>query len=124
MIMRVPERYLSPLLKQLKKDYLAKKQYLRYMRINAKFIKACNCENKYHHAYCLTALVVQNQQIFCKKCGAYYKLYVKSEKLCSAQLFTVIWRYICLFLLLVAFAQSTLLLDSFLKQNTRKASNI
>ena len=58
MIMRVPERYLSPLLKQLKKDYLAKKQYLRYMRINAKFIKACNCDYKHTHAYCLTALVV------------------------------------------------------------------
>ena len=44
---------------------------------------------------------------------------MKSEKLCSSQLFTVIGRYICLFILLIAFAQCTLLLDSFLKQNHR-----
>ena len=44
---------------------------------------------------------------------------MKSEKLCSSQLFTVIGRYICLFILLIAFAQATLLLDSFLKQNHR-----
>lgn len=66
--------------------------------------------------------MVRTQKIYCKDCGAYYHLYVKSEKLCSSQLFTVIGRYVCLFLLLIAFAQCTLLLDSFLKQNHRDAS--
>lgn len=115
MIKRLPERFLSPLLKSLKKDFNNKRQYLKFLRINAKYIKACNCENKQHHAYCVTAQVVRTQKIYCKDCGAYYHLYVKSEKLCSSQLFTVIGRYICLFILLIAFAQCTLLLDSFLK---------
>lgn len=119
MIKRLPERFLSPLLKNLKKDFNNKRQYLKFLRINAKYIKACNCEDKQHHAYCVTAQVVRTQKIYCKDCGAYYHLYVKSEKLCSSQLFTVIGRYICLFILLIAFAQATLLLDSFLKQNHR-----
>lgn len=115
MIKRLPERFLSPLLKSLKKDFNNKRQYLKYLRINAKYIKACNCEHKSFHAYCVTAQVVRTQKIYCRDCGAYYHLYVKSEKLCSSQLFTVIGRYICLFILLIAFAQATLLLDSYLK---------
>ena len=121
MIKRLPERYLSPLLKSLKKDFNNKRQYLKFLRINAKYINPCNCEDKLHHAYCVTAQVVRTQKIYCKDCGAYYHLYVKSEKLCSSQLFSVIGRYICLFILLIAFAQCTLLLDSFLKQNHRDA---
>lgn len=115
MIKRLPERFLSPLLKSLKKDFTNKRQYLKFLRISVKYIKACNCENKDTHQYCLTAQVVRSQKIYCKDCGTYYHLYVKSEKLCSSQLFAVIGRYICLFILLMAFAQCTLLLDSFLK---------
>jgi hypothetical protein len=84
MIKRLPERFLSPLLKNLKKDFNNKRQYLKFLRINAKYIKACNCEDKKHHAYCITAQVVRTQKIYCKDCGAYYHLYVKSEKLCSS----------------------------------------
>ena len=83
MIKRLPERFLSPLLKNLKKDFNNKRQYLKFLRINAKYIKACNCEEKQHHAYCITAQVVRTQKNYCKDCGAYYHLYVKSEKLCS-----------------------------------------
>jgi hypothetical protein len=46
MIKRLPERFLSPLLKNLKKDFNNKRQYLKFLRINAKYIKACNCEDK------------------------------------------------------------------------------
>jgi hypothetical protein len=60
MIKRLPERFLSPLLKSLKKDFKNKRMYLKYLRINAKYIKACNCENKVHHAYCMTAEVVRS----------------------------------------------------------------
>lgn len=55
MIKRLPERFLSPLLKSLKKDFNNKRQYLKFLRINAKYIKACNCEDKSLHAYCVTA---------------------------------------------------------------------
>jgi hypothetical protein len=46
MILRLPDRFLSPFLKDLKSDFINKKKYLKYLRINIKFIKACNCENK------------------------------------------------------------------------------
>lgn len=64
---------------------------------------------------------MRTQKIYCKDCGSYYHLYVKSEKLCSQHLMTVFGRYICYFIMLLAFAQGTLLLDSLLKQNHREA---
>lgn len=83
MIKRMPERHLSPLLKNIKKDFNNKRQYLKFLRIKVNFIHPCMCENKYVHSYCQTASVVRTQKIYCKDCGSYYHLYVKSEKLCS-----------------------------------------
>ena len=102
-IKRLPGRFLSPMLKNLKEDFLKKRLYLKYLKISTKFINACNCEKEIH-SYCVTAQVVRNQRIFCKDCGAYYHLYVKSEKLCSPLLFAVIGKYICAYVLLLAFA--------------------
>lgn len=93
------------------------------MRINTKFIQACKCEEKINHSYCISALVVRSQRIYCKDCGAYYFLYVKSEKLCSQELFTVMAKYVGIFLLLLAFAVCTLLLDSYLKQKHQNIVN-
>ena len=104
MIKRLPERFLSIFLRSLKKDFNKKRQYLKFLRISVKFVKACDCEMKNTHQYCLTAQVVRSQRIYCKDCGAYYHLYVKSEKLCSSQLFAVVGRYIFLFILLIVFA--------------------
>ena len=99
----------------MKKDFNNKRQYLNYLRINAKYIKPCLCEGKSFHAYCVTAQVVRSQKIYCKDCGAYYQLYVKGEKLCSSHLFGVIGKYFCMFLLLLGFAQCILIFDSYLK---------
>lgn len=49
MIRRLPERFLSPLLKSLKKDFNNKRQYLKFLRISVKYIKACSCEDKSTH---------------------------------------------------------------------------
>lgn len=49
MIKRLPERFLSGFLKSLKKDFIEKRQYLKFLRISVKFIKACKCENKETH---------------------------------------------------------------------------
>jgi hypothetical protein len=38
MILRLPERFLPPFLKSLKLDFLNKRQYLKYLRINSKVI--------------------------------------------------------------------------------------
>ena len=55
MIKRLPERFLSPLLRSLRKDFNNKRQYLKFLRINARWIQPCNCEDKRDHAYCVTA---------------------------------------------------------------------
>lgn len=39
LILRLPERFLPPFLLALKQEYLAKKKYLRVLRINSKIIK-------------------------------------------------------------------------------------
>lgn len=119
MIKRMPERYLSPLLKSLKLDLKNNRMYLKYLRIKINFINPCQCTKKIVHSYCQTAKVVRQQKIYCEDCGAYYHLFVKGEKLCSSHLQTVFGRYICYFIMLIIFAQSTLLLDSLLKQNHR-----
>jgi hypothetical protein len=115
MIKRLPERHLSPLLLGLKQDFALKKLYLKFLRIHSRFINPCKCQHKYQHAYCITAQVVRSQKIFCKDCGSYFHLYVKSEKLCSYQLFSVIGKYIFMFLMLLLSAQCILILDSYLK---------
>lgn len=38
MIKRLPERFLSPLLRSLRKDFNNKRQYLKFLRINARWI--------------------------------------------------------------------------------------
>lgn len=60
--------------------------------------------------------MIINKQIYCKQCDSYYQLYVKNEKLCSQQLIKVMIRYIGMFLILIAFAQAILFVDSYLKQ--------
>lgn len=43
-IMRLREKYLPPFLKRLKQAYVENERYLKYLRINSKLIRACNCE--------------------------------------------------------------------------------
>lgn len=86
LILRLPERFLPPFLLELKQEYINKNKYLRFLRINSKFIKQCACDHKYAHAYCATAFVLMNHKIYCKDCGSYYMLYVKSGKVFSNQL--------------------------------------
>ena len=85
MILRLPERFLPPFLKQLKQDFLNKRQYLKFLRISSKFIQVCGCQHKVSHAYCATASVLRTQKIYCKDCFSYYPLYVKSERVFSSE---------------------------------------
>ena len=85
MILRLPERFLPPFLKQLKQDFLNKRQYLKFLRISSKFIQVCGCQHKVSHAYCATASVLRTQKIYCKDCFSYYSLYVKSERVFSSE---------------------------------------
>ena len=78
MILRMQERFLPLFLKNLKADYLAGKQYLKYLKINSKLIHVCDCDWKKIHAYCITAHVLRTKKIYCKDCYAHFYLYVKS----------------------------------------------
>lgn len=60
MILRLPERFLPPFLKNLKQDFLRKKQYLKFMKISSKFIQGCSCPDKFAHSYCSTAFVLRS----------------------------------------------------------------
>jgi hypothetical protein len=61
-VRRLPERSLTKLLLLLKEDMQKKAAYLKYLKVSAKFIEACDCEEKVH-AYCLTAQVTRSQKI-------------------------------------------------------------
>lgn len=115
MILRLPERFLPAFLKSLKQDYLNKRQYLKFLRINSKFIKLCACQHKVAHAYCTTAFVLRSQIIYCKDCYSYYHLYVKSERIFSSE---YIGSMLKLFLMFLAFSASIygiFFIDRYLK---------
>ena len=54
MARRLPERALTQLLSDLKTDMEAKANYLKYLKISAKFISPCNCKSRMVHSYCIT----------------------------------------------------------------------
>ena len=85
MILRMPERFLPPFLKQMKQDFINKKKYLKYLRINSKFIRCCHCHYKICHAYCTTAFVLRNQKIYCKDCDGYFQLQIRLERIFNTE---------------------------------------
>ena len=85
MILRLPEKFLPPFLKAMKAEYLAKRPFLNFLRINSKLISMCACQHRMSHAYCVTANVLRTQKIYCKDCFSYFHLYVKSERILSSE---------------------------------------
>ena len=57
---RLPERSLTKLLVDLKADMEAKADYLKYLKISAKFLQPCMCYDKYVHSYCMTARIIRD----------------------------------------------------------------
>lgn len=58
-VKRLPERALTKLLADLKSDMEAKANYLKYLKISAKFLHPCSCKQRLEHSYCLTALIIR-----------------------------------------------------------------
>lgn len=77
-IKNIPVQNMTPFLEQMKSDLLAKAPYLKFLKLSSKFIKACECKHPVH-AYCITAQVIRNACVYCKKCGCQYKVFVKQE---------------------------------------------
>jgi len=60
----LPDRMLTPFVKELRNDFRHKYEYLKYIHVTTKFITPCKC--KLHiHEYCLTARVIKNHKIYC-----------------------------------------------------------
>ena len=55
---RLPDRSLTDFLKQLKADAATNRPYLRMLRLNSNYIKACGCQNMKVHGYCKTVDVI------------------------------------------------------------------
>ena len=117
---RLPERALTQLLSDLKTDMEAKANYLKYLKISAKFISPCNCKSRMVHSYCITAWIIRSKRIFCTKCGAAYNMFIKQEKMCSGKLLTLLFKYFLFLMIMFMAAAFFLILDAFMK--TRQAS--
>lgn len=115
MILRLPERFLPPFLKNLKLDFLHKKLYLKYLRITSKLIHVCSCRHKLCHAYCATAFVLRSQKIYCKDCFAYYHLYVKSERIFSSEYLYSSMKLLTMYILFGAMIYGIAQIDNLLK---------
>jgi len=114
-IKRLPERALTTLLQDMKQDLENKLNYLKTLRVSFKFIQPCSCVDKDVHTYCMTASIIHKKRIYCDKCGNYYKLFVKQEKLCSGQLLTLICNYVAVLIFTFGCIIGILILDSYLK---------
>jgi len=68
-VKRLPERALTSLLREMKEDLENKRNYLKTLRVSAKFIQPCSCKNQDVHTYCMTALIIHKKRIYCEKCG-------------------------------------------------------
>jgi len=115
MILRLPERFLPPFLKAMKQDFLRKKPYLKFLRINSKFIHICSCDHKICHAYCCTAQVLRSQKIYCKDCLSYFSLYVRSERIFSSEYLGGVIRLLLVFAMFSSLIYAVFYLDRFLK---------
>ena len=119
-VRRLPERALTKFLQDLKTDMEAKANYLKFIKISAKFIKPCLCERKLVHSYCQTALLIRNEKIYCERCGEAFNLFIMKEKKCSSKLVALLAKYFLFLLIMLVCAALFLITDAFLKTEQAK----
>lgn len=94
----------------------AKANYLKYLKISAKFVKPCNCnERLVVHSYCQTARLIREQRIYCDGCGSAFNLFIKQEKMCSGKLISLLTKYFLFLLIMLGCAALFLIVDAWLK---------
>ena len=111
----MPNRSLSELLKDLKRDLEEKAKYLKYLKVSPKLIRPCACTGKVVHQYCMTAHVIRNNNIACPDCDLAYDLYVKKEKLFNPKLMRLALNYTVFIALMIILAAVILIIDGYLK---------
>ena len=107
------EKKSTVFLRQLYSD--RSKPYYKLIRVRNNWISPCNCVGKKVHAYCYTAKILHDKVINCTKCGCYYKLSIKKEKLFNKEFTAVLLKYTMLNVVLMFMALSFLVFDAYLK---------
>ena len=67
------------------------------------------------HAYCMTALIIRSQKIYCEKCGKNYNMFIKEERFCSNKIFQLLIKYFILSILISGITVGFLVLDGYIK---------
>ena len=114
-IRRLPDWSLTQLLQNMKKDLEDQADYLKYLKVSQELVRPCLCKEKVYHQYCMTANVIRNNTIYCKKCDMAYYIFVKKEKFCNAKLIRMLFDYCLFMVLIILVAAFVLILDGYLK---------
>ena len=121
--MRMREDYLPDFLKDVKKDFLKRKEYFSVLKINSKFISMCKCPGRFTHAYCASVKVLRNKQIFCESCKGYYRLQLSKEKMISPQTIRTLVKLTLLYIILQTFIFFVGRVDNFMKSTYQQDSS-
>ena len=63
----------------------------------------------------MTGRIVYDKSMVCQKCGCYYKLSIKKEKVCSGKFLQLCLKYIMIMIAILFFAFLALIQDAYLK---------
>ena len=110
---RLPERSLTPFLRLLKKDVSENVPYLKMLKLNQKFIRACACSQQVH-SYCQTVQTLQQKQVYCKKCDSHYNLHIYNQ---NQSVQSTLYKWLAILTLAFCLAFLFALLDAQLKAN-------
>jgi len=87
-------------LKELKKDFLMKKEYFSILKVTSKFISMCKCPGRMTHSYCATAKVMRTRHICCESCQSFFYLDLQKEKMISSQTIRTLLKLTLLYIVL------------------------
>ena len=76
------------------------------------------------HTYCITALILHRQRIYCEKCKGYYYLLARWEKICTSRFISRMIKYIIILFLLILVSGIFIVIDAFLKTQEAKEADL
>jgi len=56
---------MTPFLKEVKRDFVNKAHYFKYVQYKTEMVDPCFCEDKVVHSYCLAIKVIKSRVIAC-----------------------------------------------------------
>ena len=58
-LMHQQDDQLPPFLRNLKQDFVQKKDYLKLLKVKSSFVRSCACQDRFFHSYCATASIIR-----------------------------------------------------------------